>query len=160
MKKTMLIAFGVLLVSSNSYSYDRVSEVLPNGKLLVCAGALEKRTGNTVEVFQMLNEKRYDLKKVKEFSLPEVGATVELIHDEIHIAEKRANVKHTVALGTAKIISADLKGEMRRSLDEKKSSRFVTKEITAKEALDINSNCLVLETELNQVPVGTKVIFK
>lgn len=159
MKKTMLLALGLLVVSSNSYAYDRVSEVLPNGKLLVCLGALEKRTGNKVEVFQKSDEKRYDLEKIKEFSLPEVGATVKLIHDEVHVVEKRPNVKHSIVLGTAKIISTDLAGEIRRLLDEKKASRFVNKEITAEEAIDINSKCLVLETELTQVPVGTKVIF-
>lgn len=157
--KIFILTVTVGLYAANGYALDKISEILPSGKLLICVDGNERIVGNKVEVYSDRKEKSQRRDKLSEYNIPSVGTKVELIHDEIHMKEKRAGDSHTVSLGFATITNADLAGEMRNSMTSTKVPKQVTKKLSKEDAATLKEECLVAETDVKDVYVGAKIKF-
>jgi hypothetical protein len=149
MKKKLAMFTLISLMSSNGFAFTSVTEVLPNGKLLICKKSGQVKNGERVE-----NHKRADAKsssdystvKTSDFKLPTVGQKVKLTHKDFHSTGKKSTY-HTQELGTATITDQSLEGEERISytLDKSRHSRRIKNvvKISKEDAAELQANCLV-----------------
>lgn len=141
--KKVLCVIGLGLISYSVFAAQRVSEVLPSGKILICKelgkstyphSKTESVTGNSAMI------------------LPAIGTKVSL--SESHSSTSTAIISTKVTLteiGTATVVEANLEGEDRVKTIPSKSkngrSAKTTVKITSDEAARIASNCVVAKPD-------------
>ena len=151
--KIVLVIFS--LISFNANAFHAVSEILPGGQLLICKDYGQVKKGNIVENFvrsQPRSQHNNEMVKKSEFSLPEVGSRITLLHKDFHFFGKNSNKYHQQELGSAIVVET-------RSLIGVKRSRwgipsFKTAQlresislISEQEAQEIDQKCFVAVAE-------------
>jgi hypothetical protein len=155
--KMLLLSFTFL--SFNANAFHAITEILPDGQLLICKDYGQVKKGNTVENYVRAepgSEINTTTVKKDEFTLPPIGSRIGLYHRDFHFMLKSSNTFHEKKLGNAVIVDAQtLVGAERitRSSPNTKFAKMIeTKSIISKEdAAEIDTNCVVAVTENNLV---------
>ena len=148
--KNLMTAITFMTLTTTTYAFHAVTEILPNGKLLVCKDYNQVKKGELVEVYTRVDSKSlsdFSLKKTSEFKLPASGQKIKLTHKDFHQNGKKSS-RHEEVLGVATVSYENLEGEKRSSGLERSKSRFSkinssTHVITKEEALKIQDECFV-----------------
>ena len=158
--KVSLFVLPMLVMTQVSFGYHRVTEKLPNGKLLICGHQYQKRSGNKVETYIDVAEIPERLVKNGEFYLPKAGDKVKLIFSHLESKDKFQDHEKIDKVGEATIVETNLTGAARLVLVSRKNG-YETKiiKISEQESNEIKSNCLIADSGPQSVDVGTKVEY-
>lgn len=159
--KKLLLALSFLSLNANAF--HAVTEILPEGQLLICKDFGQVKKGDVVENYVRVEPKsEQNLATVKkdEFTLPPVGSLINLYHRDFHFRLKSSNTFHEQKLGSAKVVDVmTLVGSQRikrKSGQTKLAGIIETKSIISKEdAMEIDKDCVVAVT-LNDLVVDEK----
>jgi hypothetical protein len=147
MKKCIIALFT--LTSSQLFAFHAITEILPSGKILICRDSDQRREGNVVTTISKKPSKSNfnKVNKIGEFTLPEAGQKIKLIHRDYHRNGKVLGPKHTKDLGFAIVSSESLEGEDRSIYPHLHSKANPQTEkiikISKADAVKIQTDCIV-----------------
>lgn len=152
--KSALVLSSLLIFPLSVFAFHSVSEILPEGKILVCKDFNQIINGNKVEVYKLDQTKNRGARlgiQMEEFEFPQNGAKVKLYHRDFHYNGKKLSKYDDQNLGTGTVINYDLSGkEISKitSLDKNNSFPKMKKVlITEDEAEKYHKNCIVIQPD-------------
>ena len=152
MKKIISLFF--IFSSLSLFAFDRVTDALPSGKIIICKTEDQVRVGNVVENYKLKNPfNRFDKTKIKinEFKLPAIGENVKIIHTTVVRKNKVESSFVNSEDGEAIVIEPNLTNELRTQITY--PFRAIHKEtqvaFTQEELERIKNECIVAS------PVGS-----
>ncbi|MBC7427586.1 MAG: hypothetical protein H7336_03175 [Bacteriovorax sp.] len=162
-----ILLISLNFLSTKTYAFHRVTEILPEKNLLICKDSNQVKVGNKVEIYaKRLPNSRNNLEMVKasELTLPAEGQKIDLYHREFHFSGKILSKYHDEKIGSATVIALDLAGKERKYLVQGKlrSSKMEEKieKLTSEEALKLKNNCILATPDQNtDITELTSIVF-
>lgn len=137
----------VLTSFSSAYSFHEVTEVLPDGKILICKDANQVRKGSTVEVFKRSPSrwKTEEMVKVNELTLPLEGSRISLHRQDLFRKNKLQIDSIEKMVGMAIVIDPKVEGEAieEHSFNQKAGLVRKLETIGINDAQKIKEECLI-----------------
>lgn len=137
-----------ILFSFDSFAFDRVSDTLPSGKIIICKNTDQVRIGNVVENYKLKNpSNRFDKTKIKinEFKLPSVGDKIKITRSDNVRKNRFESVFVNSDVGEAVIVEPILTNELRTLITYPGGGIHIENQVafTDSEIERVKNDCLV-----------------
>ena len=151
----LFLGLFIVILSFSAVAFDRVTDALPSGKIIICKTEDQVRVGNVVENYKLKNPfNRFDKTKIKinEFKLPSVGDRVKIVRSENIRKSKFESSFVNKDIGEAVIVEPVLTNELRTQITYPGAGIHIEKQIafTESEIERVKSECIVAS------PVGSE----
>lgn len=152
MKKS--IGLFLVFFSFNLLAFDKVTEVLVSGNIIICKKSTQELNGNVVGNYKLKNSfNRFDTSKIKidEFKLPKIGDKIKITRSENVKMNKFESKFINSDVGEAIVVEQDLSNELRNLITYPGGGIHIENQVafTESEKDRVRNECIVAS------PVGS-----
>lgn len=152
--KWALFILTILSFPLSSFAFHKITEILPEGRLLVCKDYNQIVKGKNVETYKLNQTKNRGTIlgiQTDEFLKPLPDSKVGLYHRDFHQNGRWQSKYHEQKIGTGTVVSYDFTGKeitTFTSLDKKRSLPFNDiKKISNEDVEQLSNDCVVINPD-------------